>query len=1147
MIRVTLNVFHLYLENNFWWKTHGPFLAVFEWNRATDDSPAEPREMASIDFSRLFGDKSLTISAVTTLRDTSYRIESSDHAFTLLIALNRESSGSFLCLFDAHDSRVIKSIECQFKVSCLACVSGCQASRRGPQIFSEEISIMDGVIAVGTQGGLVFLVDLCLDQQNDAALDVIPAKAITFIVKQSSFSNSNNYDLQMKRKSSLINDQHIALPLNNESQQKGRYIYRAVEGKILTAFRSSEVVVTALEYVPQTNSLYVGYNFGGFQFWNLKSLELECSCSLEGNTPPVIGFSYQEPENDPKDFCYLWVCRGKNTGDCAHRSSDQNDASISSAYLYLLEYSKKEWIPGHGYLYSGHQSTTCKFDYQMGLDPYSSVAAPTTSSNIICLYTIEQGQLSFSDPNDDQNHSQDLSLCFFVWEAWDEFSNISSCVYIAIFDLNQWYRAQMPVRVENPSSSSVSCPYLGIFSLTEVADSLTPDAILSLRLVSHIEGHPVSMFRRDLEEESSYLPCSYSFDVDVLSEGQLLNISFLGVQRKCLNMLIKTSHDVLIDPNEFISSCCQAWLISMEEASKLDSIESKRRAILSLALKYDHLPTLIKLIERWASGEWTKIGCDCRFILNWIWGEVGRVKTSIDELTHCLFDGSDDKLSEPDYVLLTSYVSTLKSLEILVHKLAQNGTLSTEQGLLELDGRREAIGLIITYLKVILWLHDCGLIPENFDDFEDIDHEENVPTIRGIYPRTHLSKAYRDLRCQLHTLNPVSLGLTDSLLIDGITNLFEDSLRSARPCEDGSNEPFYPPPYIHSIVCIYLIDSIPLDVKHMIMQYFLLDLCSCPDVKASGMAEKIKLFPLFFGLRPGLVQLIEGFWSIDNKHFDSGLEALSSPQVRNIMKSSNILDETMKSLMDDLQRRLANSLLYRDRPRLALEIICQLGLFDINSSEKERLYTSILLRNGQLMKAFSFQRNRRTHENTEETLLNFFICCENMNLMSKLFQFPLDKIEEDGLIYYLSHVSTSKNSKHFLLLFLLLNGKIIEACQFREAFHEELLADEDGRPNPTGIHISAIIDAFFANLPGALVEIANDVHRHKSTEILERTPSAKIQAQKGAIDITAPSISPEVNICVDTVLKIVEDIEETTKDMDVENCPHSLSTPFQQK
>ncbi|XP_074599057.1 protein ELYS-like [Brevipalpus obovatus] len=643
------------------------------------------------------------------------------------------------------------------------------------------------------------------------------------------------------------------------------------------------------------------------------------------------------------------------------------------------------------------------------------------------------------------------------------------------------------------------------------------------------------------------MPCSLSFDVDVLSENHLLSVSLLGVQSKCLHTLIMMGHDILVDPDEFISSCCKAWLIPSEEASKLDSIESKRKAILSLALKYDHLPTLIKLIERWASGEWTKIGCDCRFILNWIWEKVGRMKTSIDELTHCLFDGSNKKLSEPDYILLSRYVSVLKSLEILVHKLAQNGTLSTEQGLLELDRRREAIELIIMYLKVILWLHDCGLIPENFDDFEDIDHEENVSTVRGIYPRTHLSKAYRDLRCQLHTLNPVSSGLTDSLLIDGITNHFKDSLKSSRPCEEGGDEPFYPPPYIHSIVCIYLIDSIPLDVKHMIMQYFLLDLCSCHDIKVSGIAEKIKLFPVFFGLRSNLMQLIEGFWSIDNKQFDSGIKALSSPQVRNIMQSSHMLDETMKSLMDDLQRRLATSLLYRNKPRLALEIICQLGLFDINSAEKERLYTSILLRNGQLMKAFSFQRSRRTPENTEKTLLNFFICCENMNLMSKLFQFPLDKIEEDGLMYYLSHVSTSKNSKHFLLLFLLLNGKIIEAYQFREAFHEELLADKEGRPNPTGIHISAIIDAFFANLPEALVEIANDVHRHKSTEILERMPSAKVQAQKGAIDITAPSISPVVNISVDTVLKIVEEIEETTKDVDVENCSHLLGTPFQQK
>ena len=37
----------------------------------------------------------------------------------------------------------------------------------------------------------------------------------------------------------------------------------------------------------------------------------------------------------------------------------------------------------------------------------------------------------------------DLSLCVFVWEATSESGNQKK-VYLAVFDINRWYHAQMP-------------------------------------------------------------------------------------------------------------------------------------------------------------------------------------------------------------------------------------------------------------------------------------------------------------------------------------------------------------------------------------------------------------------------------------------------------------------------------------------------------------------------------------------------------------------------------------------------------------------------------------------------------------------------------------------------------------------------------
>ncbi|KAH3824931.1 hypothetical protein DPMN_126791 [Dreissena polymorpha] len=35
------------------------------------------------------------------------------------------------------------------------------------------------------------------------------------------------------------------------------------------------------------------------------------SSRLESEPTPVSHIAYQEPENDPKNFCYIWIARGQ--------------------------------------------------------------------------------------------------------------------------------------------------------------------------------------------------------------------------------------------------------------------------------------------------------------------------------------------------------------------------------------------------------------------------------------------------------------------------------------------------------------------------------------------------------------------------------------------------------------------------------------------------------------------------------------------------------------------------------------------------------------------------------------------------------------------------------------------------------------------
>lgn len=39
------------------------------------------------------------------------------------------------------------------------------------------------------------------------------------------------------------------------------------------------------------------------------------SSSIDSEADPVVKFAFQEPENDPRNYCYLWVVRGQTMND----------------------------------------------------------------------------------------------------------------------------------------------------------------------------------------------------------------------------------------------------------------------------------------------------------------------------------------------------------------------------------------------------------------------------------------------------------------------------------------------------------------------------------------------------------------------------------------------------------------------------------------------------------------------------------------------------------------------------------------------------------------------------------------------------------------------------------------------------------------
>ena len=59
----------------------------------------------------------------------------------------------------------------------------------------------------------------------------------------------------------------------------------------------------------------------------------------------VTHLSFQEPENDPRNFCYLWVARGPLTVE------DEPLDIPTTLTLYQLIFAAREMLPGYGIVY----------------------------------------------------------------------------------------------------------------------------------------------------------------------------------------------------------------------------------------------------------------------------------------------------------------------------------------------------------------------------------------------------------------------------------------------------------------------------------------------------------------------------------------------------------------------------------------------------------------------------------------------------------------------------------------------------------------------------------------------------------------------------------------------------------------------------
>ncbi|XP_054164403.1 protein ELYS-like [Oppia nitens] len=1047
------------------------------------------RQLGSFDFGHIFGDNAIKIVNVVQLMDAFDGSAKNKYLYTFAVALRRSSGTCLICLVDARLSLVMKTIDTQFKITSLELIMNSRLISGNNWPLIDELLHMNGIIAIGTEGGIVFLLDLFLDYITPLNETLIPKK-ISFIV-----CNSSHMNLKNKRKTASLHDQHLCLPLNGDSLLKNRFIYKADDGTVLSPFPKEQVYVSALHYIPQTGFLCVGYNFGGFQFYNMNTFKLECSCGLEYGLPPVIRFAFQDPENDPKNYSYVWVIRGQEIEEL---NEIQN--TISNAIMYSISFEKKDWIPDYGILYSGFQGCSCRFEYILSSNPHSSEINVLSNSRLIDCYTIPLGNQLTNKSSDDESANIDLSLLFISWEALSDLSNETySSTYFAIFDLNQWYRSQMPTDIKIADDKQF-CPFLGVFSLENIANTMSPDAIVSVQL----NRETISKYRSQaFQDDIHYYPSSLSFEVTVLSESQICGASYLGLPKFCLAQLVKDGPKILIDPKEYAITCVRSGLLSLDIYHQSLSTLQLRHIILNIALENDCLPFLIQVVKEWSSGDLKHCGCDSKCLLDWIWSRVALIKNEIDSITHPLFDFSGQLLDNYNSAQLYAYESDLKSLNIMLKHLQTSVAMTNQLNLQELTLRQEVTQLITLYLRTLLWFYEINLLPEHSE--EDVFGEQEVA-----YPYTDFKNYYIDRRTELHNINPDIIQPTDLLLIDGMVESLNPELSEL--WIKGGGDGLYPPPNLHSLLGVFLLESATLAQKQALMLYMLLDLAEYLNDRQSDVAEKIRQYPQVFALKSSLIKSIQAFWGLDHKLFDFSLQFLLDPVVKPLFLG-NKTNEIF--VFNDLQQRIVQSFVYQNEVKCALIYSQNCGQFALDTPVREKLHLNMLLLNNQICNAIQYQRLCRNETNATELLIHLFDLCERMGVIEEIFKIPLDMFEEEVFTNYLV-TSDLPNAKQKLVLYLIANNKIIDAANVLNEFEDELtnIADEDLVEKTNQLII--LIKAYLAALPQSFTKLAKEIaifeeSKQKQTGKITVSNTLPIQVKPKpiAMDWMAPSTAIE--------------------------------------
>uniref|UniRef100_A0A3Q3BB42 AT hook containing transcription factor 1 n=1 Tax=Kryptolebias marmoratus TaxID=37003 RepID=A0A3Q3BB42_KRYMA len=963
----------------------------------------------------------------------------------LLIGLE-EAEGSVLCLYDLGLSRVVKAVVIPGRITAIEPLVSYGGASTSTQHLHQSLRWFFGVATVVTDLGHVLLVDLCLDDLS------------------CSQSEQEASDLQVVTKSPAD------IPrLREVSTRQGRHLCLQLHGP-------GGVGVTALQYISRTNQLAVGFSDGYLHLWNMKTLKKEYYSQLEGGRVPVHAFTFQEPENDPRNCCYLW----------AVQSSQDLEGDTVSLHLLQLAFSERKCLASGKILYEGLEY--CEERYSQDLSGTAfPLRAQTTNTRLLSCQTIEKFR-PHPDRDDNMNEvaSPDTSLSIFSWQV-KAYGQGTPSSYIGVFDINRWYHAQMPDSLRTGESLQ-NCPYLAVWSLDPVVQMVSPHTLLDVAVHerSLSRGLPFTC----PPPEQYFNPTTYNFDATCLLNTGVVHLTCSGHQKETLSFLKKAapcSSDVI---STSYSHCLTSGLLSSRltdtQASSL-SQEEQLDAILSTAVETSSLGLITGCIKQWTAEEQPGSALNLRYILDWAWNKVVQTKEELDGICAPLFDSSSNFTDPQTLQLLQHSQRLLSNLSAIFHCLLSEAQELTQKGLAGLMNKNMVSSLISKYAQVVLWFCRTGLLPEGSD-------EDALQISRPFYTHSVISNYYTMRREELNRLAK-SKWCADCLMIDGLVGHCGERLTNLWKRDEGGTG-HYPPPTLHALLDIYLLDNIDEAVKHAIVIYLLLDVMySFPNKDGAS----VESFPTAFAIPTGLVKLVQGLWLLDHNDHQSSFELLLHPAAFQFYFEWQH-ERVLQALMCQGQQSVALRYFHVTKP-------------PITSTSQAKLCLSVLLYNRCLIEAWCLLRQHSNRLNIVELLGFLYESCQELNLIKELLKLPLGLNEQECLEKFLQGTGGLQN-RELLMVHYLQQANYIPALQLNHNLKVNL-NERDPKLKERFNTRNSILDQYGKVLPRVQRKLAMEkakpyqhphtIHREVSrpqplSTITKRPANEKVMSRAGFIN-----------------------------------------------